>query len=123
MGSALKGGALSPPPAAKRPPANGVTERLQQQAETSGCQLVLTGHTASDRAETLLFHLIRGADLTGLSSLRQTRPGRRHHAGEALLAFSRADTSLLRRTGASGVATAPTATASSAQSPAAGCDA
>ena len=49
-------------------------ERLQQQAETSGCQLVLTGHTASDRAETLLFHLIRGADLTGLSSQGKSGP-------------------------------------------------
>ena len=68
-------------------------ERLLQQAETSGCQLVLTGHTASDRAETLLFHLIRGADLTGLSSLRQKRPlGAGITLVRPLLAFSRADT-------------------------------
>ncbi len=68
-------------------------ERLQRQAETSGCPLVLTGHTATDRAETLLFHLIRGADLTGLSSLRQTRPlGAGITVVRPLLAFSRADT-------------------------------
>ncbi|MEK9630549.1 MAG: tRNA lysidine(34) synthetase TilS [Synechococcus sp.] len=68
-------------------------ERLQRQAETRSCPLVLTGHTATDRAETLLFHLIRGADLTGLSSLRQTRPlGAGITVVRPLLAFSRADT-------------------------------
>ena len=68
-------------------------ERLQRQAETRRCPLVLTGHTATDRAETLLFHLIRGADLTGLSSLRQTRPlGAGITVVRPLLAFSRADT-------------------------------
>ena len=68
-------------------------ERLQRQAETSSCPLVLTGHTATDRAETLLFHLIRGADLTGLSSLRQMRPlGAGITVVRPLLAFSRADT-------------------------------
>ena len=68
-------------------------ERLQRQAETRSCPMVLTGHTATDRAETLLFHLIRGADLTGLSSLRQTRPlGAGITVVRPLLAFSRADT-------------------------------
>ena len=68
-------------------------ECLQRQAETSGCSLVLTGHTASDRAETLLFHLIRGADLTGLSSLRPKRPlGAGISLVRPLLAFNRADT-------------------------------
>jgi len=68
-------------------------ERLQRQAETRSCPLVLTGHTATDRAETLLFHLVRGADLTGLSSLRQTRPlGAGITVVRPLLAFSRADT-------------------------------
>ena len=68
-------------------------ERLQRQAETRSCPLVLTGHTATDRAETLLFHLIRGADLTAPSSLRQTRPlGAGITVVRPLLAFSRADT-------------------------------
>jgi len=68
-------------------------ERLQYRAKASGCKHVLTGHTATDRAETLLFHLIRGADLTGLSSLRQKRNlGAGITVVRPLLPFSRADT-------------------------------
>ena len=68
-------------------------ERLQWRAEASNCSLVLTGHTASDRAETLLFHLIRGADLAGLASLRQRRPlSPTITLVRPLLPFSRADT-------------------------------
>ncbi len=49
-------------------------ERLACQAASRGCHRVLTGHTADDRAETLLLHLARGAHLRGLSSLRRCRP-------------------------------------------------
>ena len=35
---------------------------------------VVTGHTASDRAETLLYNLIRGSGADGLSALTWTRP-------------------------------------------------
>ncbi|MFW6732335.1 MAG: tRNA lysidine(34) synthetase TilS [Synechococcus sp.] len=47
---------------------------LEQEARTLGCGRIVTGHTASDRAETLLFHLIRGSGLRGLASLRACRP-------------------------------------------------
>jgi tRNA(Ile)-lysidine synthase len=59
-----------------------------------GAQRVVTGHTASDRAETLLLQLARGSHRRGLSGPQALRP----LAGELqlarpLLEFSRADTS------------------------------
>ena len=63
----------------------------QQQAD------VVTGHTGSDRSETVVLQLARGTDLAGLSALRPVRP---LHATEPrgaqlrrpLLGFSRAET-------------------------------
>lgn len=49
-------------------------DRLTHWASDLGCSRVVTGHTADDRAETLLLHLARGAHLRGLSSLRRCRP-------------------------------------------------
>lgn len=48
------------------------------QAQTQGYGAVLTGHTASDRAETLLHNLMRGSGADGLGSLpwrRDLEPG------------------------------------------------
>lgn len=42
-------------------------------AEANGFSAVVTGHTASDRAETLLFNLIRGSGADGLQALTWKR--------------------------------------------------
>lgn len=58
-----------------------------------GCGHLVTGHTATDRAETLLFHLCRGSGSRGLGSLRPQRqlaPGLQ--LTRPLLRFSRQDT-------------------------------
>jgi tRNA(Ile)-lysidine synthase len=69
---------------------------LRRQAAALGCQHVLTGHTASDRAETLLLHLARGSHRQGLASLRATRPlGEGCQLVRPLLLFSRQDTARL----------------------------
>ncbi|WP_338462111.1 tRNA lysidine(34) synthetase TilS [Synechococcus elongatus IITB7] len=55
--------------------------------------LLVTGHTASDRAETLLYNLTRGSHLQGLASLRWQRSlSDRLNLVRPLLAFTRAET-------------------------------
>ena len=75
--------------------------QLQQRAEQLGADVV-TGHTASDRAETLLLQLARGTDLAGLGALRPVRPLCNNSPNGAqlrrpLLGFSRADTAAMCR--------------------------
>ena len=48
-------------------------ERLAQRGRQAGADVV-TGHTASDRAETMLLQLARGSDLAGLAALPSVRP-------------------------------------------------
>jgi tRNA(Ile)-lysidine synthase len=47
---------------------------LAQMARTKNYTHIVTGHTQSDLAETLLYNLLRGAGSDGLSSLRAQRP-------------------------------------------------
>ena len=49
-------------------------DRLAREALQQGCRHVLTAHTASDRAETVLLNLARGSHRRGLASLRTSRP-------------------------------------------------
>lgn len=46
---------------------------LRRIAEREDFSAIVTGHTASDRAETLLFNLIRGSGADGLQALNWTR--------------------------------------------------
>ena len=74
---------------------------LQQRAEQLEADVV-TGHTASDRAETLLLQLARGTNLAGLGALRPVRPLCNNNQDGArlrrpLLGFSRADTAAMCR--------------------------
>jgi tRNA(Ile)-lysidine synthase len=71
---------------------------LEREARRVGATHVLTGHTASDRAETLLLHLARGSHRRGLGSLQSQRelaPG--VTLVRPLLSFSRADTAAICR--------------------------
>ena len=79
---------------------------LRRQAQALGCRRVVTGHTASDRAETVLLNLARGSHRRGLASLPALRPlqgsaGGHRHDGDPillvrpLLPFSREDTGRL----------------------------
>ncbi|HSM82802.1 MAG TPA: tRNA lysidine(34) synthetase TilS, partial [Nodosilinea sp.] len=43
-------------------------------AQAAGCTQVATGHTASDRSETLLYNLLRGSGSDGLQALAWHRP-------------------------------------------------
>ncbi len=64
-------------------------------AKEHGYTHVVTGHTASDRAETVLYNLIRGTGLDGLGTLRWERPLSYQSPVSLvrpLLAFSRAET-------------------------------
>ncbi len=63
---------------------------------------VVTGHTATDRAETLLLQMARGTDLAGLGSLRPLRPlaadvPEGPWLRRPLLSFSRGDTAAICR--------------------------
>ncbi len=71
--------------------------RLAELAALRGIGHVVTGHTATDRAETVLLNLARGSHRRGLASLRPSRP--LHDDPDApaqlvrpLLHFSRDDT-------------------------------
>ncbi len=49
-------------------------QALVEIAEEKGFEYIVTGHTKSDRAETFLYNLIRGAGADGLGALSWQRP-------------------------------------------------
>jgi tRNA(Ile)-lysidine synthase len=48
-------------------------QALSAIAQTNGYACIVTGHTASDRAETLIYNLIRGSGIDGLQALTWKR--------------------------------------------------
>ncbi|MFM8674320.1 MAG: tRNA lysidine(34) synthetase TilS, partial [Vulcanococcus sp.] len=73
-------------------------EQLQRSAVQSGASRVVTGHTASDRAETLLLQLARGSHRQGMGSLRWLRPlNATVQLARPLLVFSRSETGQIQR--------------------------
>ncbi|MBD1942111.1 tRNA lysidine(34) synthetase TilS, partial [Coleofasciculus sp. FACHB-712] len=49
-------------------------QALSAIAQTNNFPYIVTGHTASDRAETLLYNLMRGSGADGLQALTWQRP-------------------------------------------------
>ncbi|MEB3241327.1 MAG: tRNA lysidine(34) synthetase TilS [Synechococcus sp.] len=67
---------------------------LSRRAAELGIGHVLTAHTASDKAETVILHAARGSHRRGLASLRQQRPlAPGISLVRPMLSFSRSDTS------------------------------
>lgn len=49
-------------------------QTLAEMAIEADCNIVVTGHTESDRSETLIYNLVRGSGTDGLQSLGWERP-------------------------------------------------
>lgn len=71
--------------------------RLLKRSRELNCSHVVTGHTASDRAETLVMNLARGSHRRGLASLRPCRPLAERQLVRPLLIFSRRETADIAR--------------------------
>ena len=68
-------------------------QSLVEIAEENDCREIVTGHTLSDRSETLLYNLIRGAGSNGLGALTWKRPlSNNINLVRPLLKVSRAET-------------------------------
>ena len=66
---------------------------LTEIATEQGCTHLVTGHTKSDRSETLLYNLLRGSGLDGLTAMAWSRPlNQQVQLVRPLMAISRQET-------------------------------
>ena len=66
---------------------------LSSNNTSSPCKRILTGHTSTDRAETMIMNLARGTDLIGLSTLKEQRELEKNlELTRPLLIFNRNET-------------------------------
>ncbi|WP_448533872.1 tRNA lysidine(34) synthetase TilS [Parathermosynechococcus lividus] len=72
-------------------------QAFREVACTLDCSHVVTGHTQSDRAETVLLNLLRGASVTGIGTLQPVRPLGAVQLVRPLLDLSRTDTAAVCR--------------------------
>ncbi len=84
------------PPASEAAARTWRYDTLATGAQAQGCSHSVTGHTASDRAETLLYNLMRGSGADGLQALTWQRPLHPRHPNitlvRPLLAVTRVQT-------------------------------
>ncbi|MCS6959406.1 MAG: tRNA lysidine(34) synthetase TilS [Pseudanabaenaceae cyanobacterium SKYGB_i_bin29] len=81
------------PPASEEKARQWRYQMLTEIAAEIGASIITTGHTLTDRAETVLFNFLRGAGLEGMQSLTWERPLSEHiKLVRPLLGISRAQT-------------------------------
>ena len=88
FGATVRVGRADHAPASEDDARNARYAFLRRVATELGASAIATGHTRDDQAETVLLHLVRGAGLGGIASMRPSRDG----IVRPLLPLARADT-------------------------------
>ncbi|MEB3349352.1 MAG: tRNA lysidine(34) synthetase TilS [Cyanobacteriota bacterium] len=88
-----------PPPQGEAAARHWRYRQLETMAQDLACPVVVTGHTASDRAETVLLNLARGSHRRGLASLAERRAlgSGQQQLVRPLLIFTRMETARICR--------------------------
>jgi tRNA(Ile)-lysidine synthase len=87
-GATIRVGRADPPPKSEDEARQARYAFLRRVAAERSAELVATGHTRDDQAETVLLHLARGSGIAGLAAMRPQRDG----IVRPLLSIGRAET-------------------------------